>query len=203
MTHRPAATRILRLIAPLALAGALAACTPPQGTSVATSEAAATAESSASAESSTTATPTTQPTSDGPAIEGVPDGVTFVTGLPTGVTAADGAVAGAGWSSDGTELFVTTIGSTSCPLVAISYEATDGRITVETTQAGGAVCTQDSTPTTTTFAAPGEPAAADVVVVVGELGEVTVPVAADPIAYGWITQTDEPVTEPTSDEATE
>lgn len=205
MTHRPRAARLLPLLAPLALV-ALAACTPPQGTAAQTPTATSSESATASAESSSSATSTAsaQPTSTAPAIEGVPDSVSFVTGLPTGVTAADAAVAGAGWSSDGTELYVTTIGSTSCPLVAIGYEATGSTITVEVTQAGGAVCTQDSTPTTTTFEAPDEPASdGEATVVIGELGQLTIPAAADPISYGWITQTEGPVTEQTSDEATE
>lgn len=166
---------------------ALAACTPPQGESVggaSSPTATVTADATATAEATVTATPT------GSAIVGIPEGVEYAVGLPTGVTDPPAeAVAGAGWSTDGSQLYVTVFGSSSCPTVATGFEATGSTVTVELAEASGVVCTADFVPTTTTLNAPGldlDGTAVDVAI--GDLGTAAVPAAADPISFGWVLQ---------------
>ena len=105
-----------RSIRPLVLSGvaaavaalALTACTSPQGDAgapTASASAEPTSSATASAEPTGSATAGGSGTADASGITNVPDGVVFVRGLPEGTAdqPAD-ATAGAGWSSDGTQL---------------------------------------------------------------------------------------------------
>lgn len=173
----------------LALVVGLAACTPPGGESeeTMTPEASATpsSTSSATATASSSATPEAEPSQS---LSGIPDGVAYVSGLPTGVSGPpEDATAGVGWSPDAAELYVTVWGSTSCPILATNFEATDGEIAFELVQSSAAVCTQDSTPTTTILPGPAVPESSlEATATLGDLGQVTLPAATDPIAYAWL-----------------
>ena len=94
---------------------------------------------------------------------------------------------GAGWSVDGTELYVVTFGSSSCPTVANEITVVEGAsLAVELIETGGAVCTADYSPTTSTVAVPdGIDNAVPQVLTIGELGEVTVPPATGGVVVAW------------------
>lgn len=78
---------------------------------------------------------------DAPAPEVGPDG----TAEPT-----------AGWVEPGARLYVTTLGSSSCPLAptGLAPSAADGVLTVELTRVGGPMCTMDFSPTSWTLDLP-------------------------------------------------
>lgn len=184
---------VLTSLAAAVAALSLTACTSPQGDAgapTASASAEPTSSATASAEPTGSATAGGSGTADASGITNLPDGVTFVRGLPDGTDQPADAVAGVGWSSDGTQLFVTTFGSSTCPLVATGLEADGTGVTVELTQAGGAVCTMDLAPATTTLDAPsGVSTTAETPVTIGELGSASVPAAASPVAMGWIVST--------------
>lgn len=187
---RRRALRPLSLLFPLVLVGTLAACTPPDGGRSAESAATPSPGETVTLDpgSGTAVEPEEGATEGSSGLEGVPDGVEVARGLPVG--AADApveAIAGAAWSSSGADLYVTTVGSSSCPTVATALEAEGEVLHVTLTQVGGAVCTMDMAPTTTTLPAPvGFDTAKDATAQLGDLGEVTVPAAADPAAVGWL-----------------
>lgn len=172
-----------RLIGGTMLAAlALTACTPPYGDR--DRDPAPTPEESVSP--SEDPSPAGTPESAGGEVglgettRGVPDGVDEG-------TAGESSVAGVGWSSDGATLYVTTFGSSSCPLVPTDLTAGGGTITIEVTMTGGAVCTMDFVPSTTAIDAPeGIPTTEAHTVTIDDVGSTELPAAADPIAYAWI-----------------
>lgn len=198
----PQAPHVLRAAA---LAGvlALAACTPPQGSSseesgseepgpTESSETSGTASPSPSQSESTDPGGTTRPT-DEPQTDGEQSGDTgspfeFVRGLPSGVEEAPAdRAAGVGWSEAGDALYVVTFGSSSCPLVPQTVEQAGGGLEITLAAAGGAVCTMDIVPTYATVAPPsGVASDAPVTAILGDLGQVTVPPAATPTQIGWL-----------------
>lgn len=186
MTDRRFALRTTAPLAGALLVLGLAGCTPPGGETEATGT--PEASSTPSGTSSATDAPAPSATTESQPMASGPDGVTYVSGLPTGVSGApEDAVAGIGWSPDASELYVTVWGSTSCPIIATSFESTDSEITLELVQVSGAVCTQDSTPTTTTLPGPAVPESSiEATATIGDLGQATLPAAADPIAYAWV-----------------
>lgn len=115
---------------------------------------------------------------------GVPDGVTA--GLPEGVEAPTDAAAGAGWTEDGTGLWVVTFGSSTNPTVATLASADASTITLALAPvAPGGPGTMDYVPTTTVLdAPPGLDGSAPVQVVLGEVGSVEVTDVQTP---GWVT----------------
>lgn len=190
---RPAPRRTLALVPVLMLTAlGLAACTPPQGANASNTGGLGQPESSESSDAAgePDASPDSTSSNDpvGPSTDLDAD---YAAGLPAGVSGAPTeAIAGAGWSPDGATLYVTTIGSSSCPRVATDAVVVGTTVTVELTQAGGAVCTMDMVPTTTTMPAPaGATATAEVSADLGDLGTATIPPATDPVAMGWIEQT--------------
>lgn len=176
-----------RLIGGAILAAlALTACTPPYGDRD--------PHGTPSTEDSSTASPSpsgdTRPT-DSTETNGGSEGLGETTmGTPEGVDGSAGAAdaaAGAGWSSDGATLYVTTFGSSSCPRVPAEITAADGTIEIVLVASGGAVCTQDYVPATTAVPAPaGVPTTITQTVTITDIGSTDLPPAADPIAYGWI-----------------
>ncbi|TGO06518.1 hypothetical protein SERN_0710 [Serinibacter arcticus] len=184
---------------------ALAACTPPQGSSseesgsvepgpTESSETSGTASPSPSQSESTDHGGTTRPT-DEPQTDGEQSGdadtgspFEFVRGLPSGVEEAPAdSAAGVGWNEAGDALYVVTFGSSSCPLVPQTVEQAGGGLEITLAAAGGAVCTMDIVPTYATVAPPsGVASDAPVTAVLGDLGQVTVPPAATPTQIGWL-----------------
>ena len=123
------------------------------------------------------------PTGDAASI-GLPEGVTA--GVPEGVEAPTDAAAGAGWTEDGTGLWVVTFGSSTNPTVATLESADASTITLALTPVvPGGPGTMDYVPTTTVLdAPPGVDASAPVEVVLGDLGSVEL---ADGQAPAWVT----------------
>lgn len=183
--RRPLAPARARSIVPLAaLVLTLAACTPPQGTSGSNPE--PSQSTSPSASSSPSASPETGGSG---ANQGADVDAVFAQGLPPGVSEqTPDTPGGAGWSVDGTELYVVTFGSSSCPTVANEITVVEGAsLAVELIETGGAVCTADYSPTTSTVAVPdGIDNAVPQVLTIGELGEVTVPPATGGVVVAWL-----------------
>lgn len=195
-------TSALRGLAAAAILPAvLVACTPPDGnrstqetaTPVPTESSTATGDSESEESESTESESTESEGSDGEsgAVGSVTPEDTYAQGLPAGVSEApESATAGASWSADGSELYVVTFGSSSCPLVAQSVqESTDGALEVTLVETGGAVCTMDYTPTTTTVSDLGEvDPSAEHEVTLGELGALTLPAASDSVSMTWVSE---------------
>ena len=112
----------------------------------------------------------------------------FVQGLPPGVSEqTPDTPGGAGWSETGNELYVVTFGSSSCPSVANEITVDGTTLTVKLIETGGAVCTADYSPTTSTVPVPGGiDTAVSQVITIGELGEVTVPPVTGAVTVGWL-----------------
>lgn len=200
-------TSALRGLAAAAILPAvLVACTPPDGnrstqetaTPVPTESSTATGDSeseSGSAESESTESESGGSDGESGAVGSVTPEDTYAQGLPAGVSEApESATAGASWSEDGSELYVVTFGSSSCPLVAQSVqESTDGALEVTLVETGGAVCTMDYTPTTTTVSDLGEvDPSAEHEVTLGELGALTLPAASDSVSMTWVSEDSSP-----------
>lgn len=134
-------------------------------------------------EDAVTATPSEAvPTGDADST-GLPDGVTA--GLPEGVEAPQDASAGAGWSEDGTGLWVVTFGSSTNPTVATLESADAGTVTLALAPVvPDGPGTMDYVPTTTVLDLPEEvDSGAPVEVVLGDLGSVMV---TGPGAPAWV-----------------
>ena len=175
---------------------ALSACTSPRGdapewswtTEPSASPEVTTPEDAASPSASATATDGVTPA---PADE-EPAGVfESMRGLPNGIAEPPvETVAGAGWNEAGDALHVITYGSSSCPLVPKALTASDAMVEIELEAIGGAVCTMDYVPTTSTVPSPpGLDPTQAVTAVLGDLGQVTIPHAATPVSIGWLAAT--------------
>lgn len=178
--RRPLARGIVPLAA---LVLTLAACTPPQGAS------GSNPEPSESGSPSASSSPSASASSDPGANAGTDIDAVFAQGLPPGVPEQTvDTPGGAGWSVAGYELYVVTYGSSSCPTVANEITVVDGApLAVELIETGGAVCTADIAPTTSTVAIPGGiDTAVQQVIKIGDLGEVTVPPATGVVTLGWL-----------------
>lgn len=159
---------------------ALAACTPPGG------ETEPTPEPTPSATETATPAPTDGESTAGTA---TPTGQ-FFRGLPPGVDSVPGSAgnAGAGWSDAERQLYVVTIGSSSCPVIGVGVTSSEGdRITIDLAENGGDACTTDLVPTTSVVEVPGSVSRDDdLVVALGDLGEVTVPAWDGETAVAWL-----------------
>lgn len=171
------------------LAIALAGCTPPQGVEAATP----TPEPSLSPspEPSVSQSPSVGPSPTGTAttsIEGAP-GQYFV-GLPPGVTTIpdDAGSGGAGWSEAELQLYVVTIGSSTCPTVAIGVVGADvDSVTIEMAELGSDVCTMDMVPTTSVVEMPSAVSrTAELEVGLSDLGSVLLPPWAGEVELVWL-----------------
>lgn len=161
---------------PLALLPAilvLAACTSPQG-DAATDTAEPTSDAATASEAEETA----------PALT-TPEDIEYFRGLPDGVGGSTGAP-GIGWSSDGSQLYVTTYGSSSCPELPVEITVGETGASVVLSTVGGVVCTMDLAPTTTVIDTPNLPSDIATAVELGDHGTAELPPAADPISYGWV-----------------
>jgi len=110
-----------------------------------------------------------------------------VVGLPDGLTAPPvDAVAGAARTADDGLLYVVTYGSGSCPAVAdpSATDPGDGTVAVTFPELGDGPCTMDWVPATTVVALPdGVSADDDLTVLIGDLGQVSLPAGSHEPAW--------------------
>lgn len=175
MTTDPAATRrrprhALAGVAAIAAVALLGACASTPG--------------SDTADDPTTEPPASTP-SPAPTLELTAG--SSVVGLPDDMTAPPvDAVVGAARTADDALLYVVTFGSSTCPAVAdpTATAAGDGAVAVTFPEPDDGACTMDYVPATTVVALPDEAAPdADLVVTIGEWGQVTLPAGSDEPAW--------------------
>jgi hypothetical protein len=166
----------LRLASGLLLGLVLAACGSGTGTS-----------------GTPSATPTLTPEPDPPASVDLVAGA-HALGLPQGADASGvgDSMAGVGRTADEGLIYVVTIGSSTCPLVADPESTATGAAAVAVTfpTLGDGPCTRDLVPTTTVVALPVEVTGADQLTVsMGDLGDVQLPARAagdEPGSLTWV-----------------
>ncbi|ACQ78946.1 hypothetical protein Bcav_0685 [Beutenbergia cavernae DSM 12333] len=180
--RRSPGSRVLVPLIAAVLGALLTACTPPGGES----EPTPTPSPTPSASTAPSPEPSGEQSTGGSA---TPTGQ-FFRGLPPGVESVPGSAgqAGAGWSDAERQLFVVTFGSSTCPLVGVGVTGSEeGLLTVELVETGGDICTTDIVPTTSVVEVPGSVSRDDgIVVVLGDLGEVSLPAWDGATVMAWL-----------------
>lgn len=99
------------------------------------------------------------------------------TGLPEGLEASRSSQAGVAWTGPAGMIYVVTMGSSSCPVIAeVTGEMVGEELVVGLLPPANEICTKDFVPTTSVVGVPDDVAdGASVTVRLGEIGSVELP----------------------------